>query len=93
MILLWGKTSTSPKHEAEKSLANLGKEQVVKNGKNNNHQGEEDVPEIFNKNLIRKQAGQLSNNNDNGEVQDVAIQFFLPSEDESGPVQSSVKTF
>lgn len=88
-------TSTSPKQSKQKKPTKFRERmrRWLQNGKNNNHQGEEDVPEIFNKNFYPQTGMTAFNNNDNGEVQDVTNNFFLPSEDESGPVQSSVKTF
>ncbi|QID80029.1 protein kinase ssp1 [Saccharomyces pastorianus] len=88
-------TSTSPKQSKQKKPTKFRERmrRCLQNGKNNNHQGEEDVPEIFNKNFYPQTGMTAFNNNDNGEVQDVTNNFFLPSEDESGPVQSSVKTF
>ncbi|CAI4526920.1 CEQ_1a_G0023910.mRNA.1.CDS.1 [Saccharomyces cerevisiae] len=88
-------TSTSPKQSKQKNPTKFRERmrRWLQTGKNNNHQGEEDVPEIFNKNFYPQTGMTAFNNNDNGEVQDVTNNFFLPSEDESGPVQSSVKTF
>ncbi|CAI4523841.1 BAK_1a_G0024960.mRNA.1.CDS.1 [Saccharomyces cerevisiae] len=88
-------TSTSPKQSKQKKPTKFRERmrRWLQNGKNNDHQGEEDVPEIFNKNFYPQTGMTAFNNNDNGEVQDVTNNFFLPSEDESGPVQSSVKTF
>ncbi|CAI4039557.1 hypothetical protein SMKI_08G2250 [Saccharomyces mikatae IFO 1815] len=87
--------STLPKQSKQKKPTKFRERmrRWLQTGKNNDGQEEEDVPKVFKK-VFYPQTGMTAfNNNDNPEGHDITNNFFLPSEDESGPFQSSVKTF
>ncbi|EJS43405.1 ssp1p [Saccharomyces arboricola H-6] len=87
--------SSSPKQSQQKRPTKFRERmrRWLQSGKNNDHQEEKEVPKIFNRILYPQADMTAFNNIDNGEGQDITNNFFLPSEDESGPLQSSIKTF
>lgn len=89
-------TTSSPPKQPQQKRPTKFRERMRKwlqSGKNNGQQDKKDVPKIFDRILYQQADMTAFNNNDNGEGQDITNNFFLPDEDESGPLQSSVKTF
>ncbi|CAI4053609.1 hypothetical protein SUVZ_15G3400 [Saccharomyces uvarum] len=89
-------TTSSPPKQPQQKRPTKFRERMRKwlqSGKNNGHQDKKDVPKIFDRILYQQADMTAFNNNENGQSQDITNNFFLPEEDESGPLQSSVKTF
>ncbi|CAI4064125.1 hypothetical protein SKDZ_08G2290 [Saccharomyces kudriavzevii ZP591] len=90
------KPTSSPSKQSKQKRPTKFRERMRKwlqSGKSNDHQEEEEVPKIFNRILYPQSDMTAFNNDDYGEGEDITNNFFLPSEDESGPFQSSLKTF